>query len=234
MEHGCQLASADDAESLIEVIAASLDVPTRPGRTRLETVVEFLRGRHLLLVLDNCEHLLDPAAELADLALRHCPLVSILATSREALAIDGEHVHGMRAIGDEDALRLFLDRARAVRDFEVDDVSRARLRKSASDSTTSRWRSNWLQPGWCRSTDQIAARLNERFRLLSGGRRHGVERHQTLRATVEWSYAMLEESERVVFDHLGVFPGSFTSEAAVSVVGGNDVDEWDVIDTLTS
>ena len=146
----CELASADDAESLIEVIAASLDVPTRPGRTRLETVVEFLRGRHLLLVLDNCEHLLDPAAELADLAPRHCPLVSILATSREALAIDGEHVHGMRAIGDEDALRLFLDRARAVRDFEVDDVSVPRLRKSASDSTTSRWRSNWLQPGWCR------------------------------------------------------------------------------------
>ena len=160
----CELASADDAESLTEVIAASLDVPTRPGRTCLETVVEFLRGRHLLLVLDNCEHLLDPAAELADLALRHCPLVSILATSREALAIDGEHVHGMRAIGDEDALRLFLDRARAVRDFEVDDVSRAAITEIcqrlddiplAIELAAARVVS--MQP------TEIAARLNERF-----------------------------------------------------------------------
>jgi len=231
----CELASADDAESLVEVIAASLDVPTRPGRTRTESVVEFLRGRRLLVVLDNCEHLLDPAAELAELVLRQCPSVSVLATSREALAIDGEHVYGMRAIGDEDALRLFVDRARSVRDFEVDDVSRAAIAEIchrlddiplAIELAAARVVS--MQPA------EIAARLNERFRLLSGGRRRGVERHQTLRATVEWSYSMLEEHERVVFDHLGVFPGSFSSEAAVSVVGDNDVDEWGVIDALTS
>jgi len=231
----CELASADDAESLVEVIAASLDVPTRPGRTRAQSVVEFLQGRHLLMVLDNCEHLLDPAAELAELVLRQCPSVRVLATSREALAIDGEHVHGLRAIGDEDALMLFVDRARSVRDFDVDDASRVAIAEIchrlddiplAIELAAARVVS--MQPA------EIAARLDERFRLLSGGRRRGVERHQTLRATVEWSYSMLEEYERLVFDHLGVFPASFTSDAAVSVVSGDDIDEWGVIDALTS
>ena len=81
---------------------------------------------------------------------------------------------------------------------------------------------------------EIAAHLDERFRLLSGGRRRGVERHQTLRATVEWSYSMLDDTERVVFDRLGVFPASFVSDAAVAVAGGDDLDEWDVIDALAS
>ena len=231
----CELASADDAESLVEVIAASLDSPTRPGRTRLESVIEFLRGKLLLIVLDNCEHVLDPAAELAELVLRQCLSVRVLATSREALAIDGEHLHGMRAIRDEDAIGLFMDRARAVRDFDVDDAARSAIAEIchrlddiplAIELAAARVVS--MQPA------EIAARLDERFRLLSGGRRRGVERHQTLRATVEWSYSMLEERERLVFDHLSVFPGSFTSDAAVSVASGNDIDEWGVIDALTS
>ena len=151
------------------------------------------------------------------------------------MAIDGEHVHGLRSIGDEDAFRLFVDRARAVRDFDVDDASRAAIAEIcnrlddiplAIELAAARVVS--MQP------TEIAARLDERFRLLSGGRRRGVERHQTLRATVEWSYSLLEENERLVFDRLGVFPASFTSDAAVGVACGDDLAEWDVIDALTT
>ena len=198
-------------------------------------MIEFLAGKHLLVVLDNCEHLLDPAAEFAELVMRQCGSVRVLATSREALAIDGEHVHGLRSIADEDAFRLFVDRARAVRDFDVDDASRTAIAEIcnrlddiplAIELAAARVVS--MQP------TEIAALLDERFRLLSGGRRRGVERHQTLRATVEWSYSLLEENERLVFDRLGVFPASFTSDAAVGVACGDDLAEWDVIDALTS
>lgn len=231
----CELASAGDAEGLGEVIAAVFDAPTRPGKTREESVVEFLQGKHLLLVLDNCEHLLDAAAEFAELLLRRCESIRVLATSREALAIDGEHVRGLRSIGPEDAFQLFVDRANGVRDFEVDDATAGAITEIcrqlddiplAIELAAARVVS--MQPA------EIAAHLDERFRLLTGGRRRGVERHQTLRAAVEWSYSLLDESERVVFDRLGVFPASFTSEAAVSVAGGDELEEWDVIDALAS
>ncbi len=229
----CELASADDAGSLAELIAASLDVSTRPGKTVLDSVVAFLRGKNVLVVLDNCEHLLDAAAEFADLVLRRCRSVRVLATSREALAIDGEHVHGLRAITDQDALQLFVDRARVVRDFEIDNSLQAVIADIcrqlddiplAIELAAARIVS--MQP------TEIAARLDERFRLLSGGRRRGIERHQTLRATVEWSYSLLEENERLIFELLSVFPASFTSDAAVGVVSDEGLD--DVIDVLTS
>jgi len=166
----CELASADDAESLVEVLATTFDVATRPGKTRRQSVIEVLTGKHLLVVLDNCEHLLDPAAEFVELVLRQCGSVRLLATSREALAIDGEYVHGLRSIAGEDALRLFVDRARAVRDFEVDDASRAviaeicdRLDDIPLAIELAAARVVSMQP------TEIASRLDERFRLLSGG-----------------------------------------------------------------
>jgi predicted ATPase len=231
----CELASANDAESLVEVLAAALDVPTRPGKTRQQSIVAFLEGKQLLLILDNCEHLLDPTAEFAEHLLRRCKSVRVLATSREAMSVDGEHVHGLRSITDADAFRLFVDRARAVRDFEVDDKSRVvvaeiceRLDDIPLAIELAAARVVSMQPA------EIAALLDERFRLLGGGRRRGVERHQTLRATVEWSYSLLDDTERIVFDRLGAFPASFAIDAAVEIAGGEDLDTWDVIDALAS
>jgi predicted ATPase len=199
-------------------------------------------------VLDNCEHLLEPLAGLAETVLRECHDVHVLATSREVLSVPGEHVVGLRSlrvphpsdtpdqITASDAVELFLERARAARaGFSVDatnaeavaEVCR-RLDGIPLAIELAAARAGAMSPA------EIASHLDERFRLLRGGRRTALERHQTLRATVDWSYSLLDEAERTVFDRLGVFAGPFHVLDARSVVSGEDIDEWDVIDALAS
>jgi predicted ATPase/class 3 adenylate cyclase len=244
----CELAAADDGEVMAQVVAATLGCRQHAGLSLSESIVEYVRVRELLLVLDNCEHLLDDAGALADAVLRRCPNVAVLATSREALDVAGERIVRVRSLdapavsatGEElahsAAVRLFADRCADV----------------GAEST---WDGRqWAAMGEiCRRVDgiplaielaaartasmspiDIASRLDERFRLLTGKRRGRVERHQTLRATVEWSYQLLSGDERVVFDRLGVFAGSFDGPAAVAVAGGDDLDSWDVTDALSS
>ncbi len=241
----CELAAADDDEALVQVVAATLGVRPRPGLELDESIAEFLRAKHVLVVLDNCEHLLDSAGLLAELILRECPGVRIIATSREGLAIDGEHVIPLRSLalptkrtGTDDietaAVRLFVDRATAARgDFAID-------RSNASAVTEICRRLDGMPLAIelaaarvvAMSPNDIATRLDERFRLLTGGRRTAVERHQTLRATVDWSYSMLDERERRVFDRLGVFVGGFDATAAEAVATGDGIEPWDVLDAL--
>ncbi len=159
----------------------------------------------------------------------------MLATSREVLSAEGERVYGLRSIGTGDAVQLFLDRAEAARpDLELDGTMQAAVGEIcerldgiplAIELAAARIVSM--------SPTEIAGLLDERFRLLSGGRRGGVERHQTLRATVEWSYSLLDDVERLVFDRLSVFPGSFESQAATAVAG-DGLDSWEVIEALAS
>jgi predicted ATPase len=198
--------------------------------------------------LDNCEHLLDPAAGLAATILERSPHLAILATSRGALEVGGERVIRLRSLPvprpgatlDDlptfDAARLFLDRAEAAG---------ANLALGAEDGPAI--------AEICRRLDgiplaielaaarvvafapgEIAALLDERFRLLTGGRRAAVERHHTLRATIDWSYALLSERDQVVFNHLGVFPASFDASAAQAVAAAGGVEPWDVLDALAS
>lgn len=231
----CELAAATDAEGLAEVVAAALDVPQRPGLSSEQSAVEFLRAKHALVLLDNCEHLLDEAAHFAELVLRDCADVHVLATSREVLSVGGERVYGLRSIGTGDAVQLFLDRAEAVRpDLELHGTVQVAVGEIcerldgiplAIELAAARIVSM--------SPTEIAGLLDERFRLLSGGRRGGVERHQTLRATVEWSYSLLDDVERLVFDRLSVFPGSFESQAATAVAG-HGLGAWEVIEALAS
>ena len=241
----CELAATNDADLLAEVVVAALAVQSRPGRSLAESVCDYLAGKQALIVLDNCEHLLDEAAEMAEAILRAAPGVRILATSREALGVPGERLLGvpsldvasestLEAIAGCEAVRLFMDRAGATRSGLELDATNAdaiveicrRLDAIPLAIELAAARVTSMSPA------EIAGLLDERFRLLTGGRRRGVERHQTLRATVDWSYSLLDERERTVFVRLGVFAGSFDADAATAVAGDDELAAWDVRDAL--
>jgi len=241
----CELAAAGNTDDLAQIVAIALGVVQRAQMTLLDSIIDVLRTRRLLMVLDNCEHLLDGAAALAGAVLASAPEVRILATSREGLGIPGERLWSVRSLSVEsdvggaeasEAALLFADRARAVaRDFALDrgsapgvvEVCR-RLDGIPLAIELAAARVATMTPA------EIAGHLDERFRLLTGGRRGRVERHQTLRAAIEWSYSLLGDTERVVFDRLGVFPGGFDEAAAIAVCVGDGVEGWDVIDALAS
>ena len=238
----CELGPLSDPAGVPDVLATTLSVPQRPGETLTESVVAALRDRDTLLVLDNCEHLIAPAARLVDAIARSCPGVRVLATSREGLGLSGERLMLVRslAVPDDDAgadalveceaVRLFVDRAAdARRGFAATPENATaiaqicrRLDGIPLAIELAAARTRMMAPG------EIARRLDERFRLLTGGNRTAVERHQTLRAAVDWSYALLDESEQVLLDRLGVFAGGFTLDAAEAVA----VDESENVDVL--
>jgi predicted ATPase/DNA-binding XRE family transcriptional regulator len=245
----CELHPASDAEAMAQSVAAALRARQRPGLSVARSIVEFLRTKSaLLLVLDNCEHLADAAAALAADILRSCRGVCVLATSRQALSVEGEQVFGLRplslppqeatmaAAAASDAVSLFAQRAAAARDdfaltpanvAAVGEVCR-RLDGIPLAIELAAARVAALRPA------EIAALLDERFRLLTRGRADAAARQQTLQATVDWSYALLSEAERRVFGCLGVFPASFDAAAAVAVAGAAGLQRWDVLDSLTS
>ena len=241
----CELAATNDADLLAQLIVAALGVQPRPGRSLAESVCDYLSGKQALIVLDNCEHLLDAAADMAEAILRAAPGVRVLTTSREPLGVAGERLLGvpslnvasessLEAIAACEAVRLFMDRAEATRSGLQLDAANAeqiveicrRLDAIPLAIELAAARVTSMSPG------EIAGLLDERFRLLTGGRRRGVERHQTLRATVEWSYSLLDERERAIFDRLGVFAGSFDVDAATAVAGSDEFATWDVRDAL--
>jgi predicted ATPase len=238
----CELASAADADALVQVAAAALNVQPHATLSLEERIWEAFREREAVIVLDNCEHLLERASSFAGGLVRVCPGVRVIATSREPLDVDGERVVRVRSLpvpensARSDATVLFVERARGVdAEFAVDETSEAaiaeicrRLDGIPLAIELAAARVVAMTP------EEIAQLLDERFRLLTGGRRTAVERHQTLRATVDWSYSLLSETERVIFDRLGVFPSSFDIEAACAVAGGDGIDEWDVRDALRS
>jgi predicted ATPase len=242
-----ELAAAGDADTMIQVVAATLGVRPREGVSLAGSVREYLRPKQLLIVLDNCEHLLADAAGFAESMLRECAAVRILATSREGLAVAGEQLVALpslslpagpelAAAASSEAVRLFVERAAAVRAGFVLDTTNVvavgeicrRLDGIPLAIELAAARVVGMRPA------EIAARLDERFRLLTGGRRTAVERHQTLRATVEWSYSLLEPLERLVFDRLGVFAGSFDATGGEAVVEGKGLEAWDVVEALSS
>jgi predicted ATPase len=242
----CELAAAADADTLAQVVASTLGVVQRAGRSLERSIVEFLRSSRLLLVLDNCEHLLDASGRLVAGILAECPHVRVLATSREALAVAGEQTwplrsldlpgpgSGLEAVAAAGSVRLFCERAASARPgFALSETNAAavvevcrRLDGMPLAIELAAARVAAMTPG------EIAGLLDERFRLLTGGQRTAVERHQTLRATVDWSYELMTATERTVFDRLAVFSGGFTMAAARAVVTGDGVEGWDVVDAV--
>ena len=238
-----------DPDYLATAVGSALGLAEQPGRPLLATILDHLRGREVLLVLDNCEHVVAASAELADSLLRSSASLRIVATSREALGIAGEALFPVPslALPEDDlrlpldqlsgfeAIRLFADRASAVLpSFELTASSALAVAQIcrrldgiplALELAAARVRTL--------SVEQIAARLDDRFRLLAGGSRAAVPRHQALRATVDWSFDLLAEPERATWRRLSVFAGGFTLEAAEAICAGEEVDESEVLDLLS-
>jgi predicted ATPase/class 3 adenylate cyclase/DNA-binding CsgD family transcriptional regulator len=230
------LAPITDLAVVTVTVARTLGLPDQPGRSAMDTLLRFVANRKMLLLLDNCEHLLDACGQTVVELLNGCPQLTILATSREPIGIAGEvswRVPSL-ALADE-AIDLFTDRAQRVRpDFRVTgdaaELAREICRRLdgmplAIELAAARVRALSLA--------QIVDSLHDRFRLLTGGARTAVRRQQTLRASVDWSHALLTEPERVLFRRLAVFLGGFDLEAAQAVGAASEVEQYQVLDQLS-
>jgi predicted ATPase/DNA-binding winged helix-turn-helix (wHTH) protein len=243
-----ELSALNDASLLAQTVAQALRLALPGLRDAADELAAALRGLRALLVIDNCEHLVDDVGPLLHRVLNDAGNLRILATSQEPLKIDEERLYrlsplavptGNEPVPDPEsygAVRLFVERVRAlVRSFELDEAN--------TDAVVE----------ICRRLDgmplaiELAAarapvlgvagvreRLGERFRILSGGSRVAPKRHQTLRAALDWSHALLEAQERAVYRRLGVFVGSFSLEAAQEVAASADIDAWAVLEHLGS
>ncbi len=254
-----ELAAVSDPDKLPAWVAESLRInkgqsgvgaASTPGSAPvMEQIVDYLKKRQALLIMDNCEHLIGASADFATYLLQSCPDIKILATSREGLGIHGETLwqvpslempnrYNVDELGGSgaDALRLFQDRAAAVNpNFEINDDNYEYVLKICRRLDGMPLAIE-LAAARAKSLDvaRIADRLDDRFRLLTGGSRTALPRQQTLIAAVEWSYELLDEAEQVFFNRLASFRGGFTLEAAERICEGDVVDEFDIVDYLSS
>jgi predicted ATPase/class 3 adenylate cyclase len=243
-----ELAPLADPDLVPQTVATALGVREQPGQPVLSTLLAALKPRRLLLALDNCEHLLDACARLADAVLRGCPAVRVLATSREALGIAGETAWRVPSlavptrqppppaeqVARYEAARLFVERAAAalpgfvVTDQNAPAVAQvcARLDGIPLAIELAAARVTVL------SVEHLAERLDDRFRLLTGGSRTALPRQRTLRAAIDWSHALLADAERILLRRLSVFAGGWTLEAAEAVGAGDVIEAEAVLDLL--
>jgi predicted ATPase/class 3 adenylate cyclase/DNA-binding CsgD family transcriptional regulator len=230
------LAPITDPDLVAVAVIRALGLPDQPGRATMDTLLRFIGDRRMLLVLDNCEHLLDACAALVVALLGGCPAVRVVATSREPIGVAGEVSWRVPSLSlADEAIELFTDRARQVRpDFRLTDDNAAtaaaicrRLDGMPLAIELAAARVRVL------SLTEIRDSLHDPFRLLTGGTRTAVRRQQTLRASVDWSHALLTEPERILFRRLAVFMGGFDLDAAQAVAGGDEVESYQVLDLLT-
>ena len=250
-----KFASLTDPALVPQTVADVLGVREEAGVPSVRTLADWLRPKRLLLVLDNCEHLVAACAALAADLLKDCPLVYLLASSREPLGVAGEQTYRVpslslpdpkrrqtvEALSQYEALRLFIERAQAVQPvFTVTDANAPAVAQVcfrldgiplAIELAAVRVRSL--------SVEDINARLDDRFRLLTGGARDMLPRQQTLRALIDWSYDLLTDQEKMLLRRLSVFAGGWTLAAAEAVGSGEDatggvVEDWEVLDLLAS
>ena len=217
-------------------VARTLGLPDQPGRSTMEILLRFVGDRRMLLLLDNCEHLLDACDQMIAELFDACPQLTILTTSREPLGMAGELTWRVPSLSlDDEAIELFTDRARRTRpDFRVTDGNVALVTEIcrrldgmplAIELAAARTRALSLR--------QIVDSLHDRFRLLTGGARAAVRRQQTLRGCVDWSHALLTDPERVLFRRLAVFMGGFDLDAAQAVGASTDVERYQILDQLS-
>lgn len=234
-----ELAAVTDPASVPDAVAAVLGITQQPGKTVSESVATALQGRIRLLVIDNCEHVLEAAADLIDAILAQSRTVRVLATSREVLGIAQEQVRLVRSLDstsgiDAGAVRLFVERAERIAPgfsmTDADDTAavmdicqRVDGIPLAIELAASRMASM--------TVSEMRDRLDHRFRLLVGSRR-GLERHHTLRHAVAWSYDLLDDTEKTVLERCSVFAGGFDLQSACAVAGSNDIDEYALLDVL--
>ena len=215
------LGPVSDPAMVAELAASTLRVLVEPVGGPLRALRQQLRDRHLLVCLDNCEHLLDASAELTDALLRACPEVSVLATSREPLGVAGEAVWRVPSLVEDDAVRLFAERAGTTRpgfrlSADNEDVVRTICRRLDCLPLAIELAAAWVR---VLGLADIRAGLDDRFRLLAGGPRGAIARQQTMAASVDWSHDLLDEADRTAVRRLAVFAGGFTLDSARAVCG---------------
>jgi predicted ATPase/class 3 adenylate cyclase/DNA-binding XRE family transcriptional regulator len=245
-----ELAPLADPTLVTQTVASTLGVREQPGRIILDALLDYLRGKSLLLILDNCEHLIEACAQLANALLRAAPHLKILASSREALDIAGETAYllpslplpdlqgaSLDALAQNDCVRLFVDRALAayppfrLKEKNAPAIAEICLQLDGIPLAIelAAARAKVFPP------KQIAARLDDRFRLLTGGSRAALPRHQTLRALIDWSYDLLSEAERTLLRRLSIFAGGWSFEAVQAVCGeGIDTEGLDLLMQLVN
>jgi len=255
-EHGVslvELALINEPGQIVEAVAAAVGAQGEPDRSLRDTLVQFLRSRKTLLLLDNCEHLLAPVASLVTEWLRHCPHLKILATSRHSLGVAGEvtfpvppltmlDVRMVALTGPDiverlsqyEAVKLFIERATAVRpDFVITNANAPALAEICSRLDGIPLAIE-LAAARARVLDisQIAARLDDRFRLLRGNTTGRLPHQQTLETLIDWSYDLLSEPERILLRRMGVFVGGRTLAGLETVCAGGVLDALDILDLL--
>jgi predicted ATPase len=250
-----ELAPVTDTSLVGSTIAATLGLREQPDRPVLETLLRYLKHKRLLIILDNCEHVIEETASVADAILRECPNLRLLATSREPLRIDGEYVYRMPSLAfprQTDALTaesalgygavaLFAQRAAASdAKFKLTDENAAivaeicgRLDGIALAIELAAARVKVLAPR------QLAQKLDERFRVLTGGSRTALPRQQTMRALIDWSHDLLLPKEQNLFRRLAIFAGGWTIETAGAVCAAEEAaegatEQWEILDLLAS
>ncbi len=244
------LAPLSDVSLVASVVGSALCVPPALDRPVLDVVLAYLKERRLLLVLDNCEHVVAEAARVVDTILHGCPHVKLIVTSREGLNVSGERVYRMPSLqvpppGENlrasdaaayESIALFADRATAadarfnLTDDNapvVADICR-RLDGIALAIELAAPRVKVL------AVEQLSQRLDERFRILTGGSRSALPRQQTMRALIDWSYDLLSDREKAIFRRVAVFAGGWTLEAASEICADDDIESWDVLDLLSA
>jgi predicted ATPase/DNA-binding SARP family transcriptional activator len=244
-----ELAPLSKGSLVAQQVANVVGVQEQPGQALVDTLAEVLAGKEILLVLDNCEHLIEAAAHLTNALLNGCPKLRILATSREPLGVGGEILwrvpplslpedyegpSTIEGLMHYEAVRLFVDRARLrLLDFEVTQENAGTVARVcrkldgiplAIELATARM--------GALAVEQVAQRLEASLDVLNGTNRTAEARQQTLRATLDWSYDLLWEDEKVLFRRLAVFAGGWTLEAAEAVCSGGSIQEGDVLDLL--
>ncbi|MGB8909625.1 MAG: adenylate/guanylate cyclase domain-containing protein [Candidatus Cybelea sp.] len=246
-----ELAPLTSGDYIPSTVALALGLTLAPEGDPVENLVRELKGKHALLVFDNCEHLVEPAARVISAILHGCPKVKVVASSRQGLGVAGEATYQVPSLdlpSKDDAHPTAID------SLHYESVALFVERAGVASATFSITDENApIVADICRRLDgiplaielaaarvkmltarQLCERLDERFRLLTGGSRDVSPRQQTLRALIDWSYDLLDERERVVFRRLGIFVSGFTLEGAVAVGRGEDLDELDVFDVLAS
>jgi predicted ATPase/DNA-binding XRE family transcriptional regulator len=244
-----ELAAVSSEDAVAPAISQALEITTQPGRPALDTLLDALAPQDMLIVLDNCEHLIGGCAKTADAIVRRCPQVHLVATSREPLGVGGETIYrvpplslpgpgdtGLRAAESSDAVALFIDRARAQGTGLTLDEQTAPLVVSICARLDGLPLAIELAAARLRSLSLSALhdRLDQRFRLLTGGSRTALARQQTLKATVDWSYSLLNRAEQLLLQHLPVFAETFDLDAAEAVCGLSNIKTLDITGLLGS
>lgn len=245
-----ELASLREPDFVPRTVTAVLGLEEHPGKSSAKMLAEYLESKHLLLVLDNAEHLLAAIAQLTDELTRQCPHITVMVTSREQLAVLGEATYRVpslsvprrdrqltaESVSPYESAQLFRQRAQLfLRQFDITDQNAPAL-ASICERLDGIPLALELAAGRMRSmsVEEVNHRLDQRFRLLTGASRTAPRRQQTLRAVVDWSYDLLNDAEKMLLDRLSVFSGGWTLEAAEQVCNGEGIESWEVLDILTA